>query len=152
MGPRALQVGVQHRQAHTHHPHGRDGPLVVLEGCQLHPVDGEERQLRPGHQQDHLRAVALHEVRRGHGVGQEETCHLLYFVKEKHTDCHLAIAAGGPEHTGLTEYAVHGTEKSSTFVVTPTFNPNPSVHPLEPPVHRLSNTDANTLVTGTTKI
>lgn len=47
----------------THHPHGRDGLLVVLEGDQLQAMDGEQHQLQPRSQQDHLRAVALHEVR-----------------------------------------------------------------------------------------
>lgn len=69
------------RWARTHHPQGCDGLLVVLEGCQLQALDGEEHQLRPRHQQDHLGAVALHEVRRHHGVWQEETCNLLHFLK-----------------------------------------------------------------------
>lgn len=68
-------------RAGTHHPHGCDGLLVVLEGCQLQALDGEEHQLQPRHQQDHLRAMALHEVRRHHVVWQEETCNLLYFFK-----------------------------------------------------------------------
>jgi len=63
------------------HPQGRDGLLVVLEGCQPQALDGEEHQLRPRHQQDQLRAMALHEVRGCHGVWQEETCNLLYFFK-----------------------------------------------------------------------
>lgn len=75
--PRHRQVGGRH----AHHPHGRDGPLVVLKGHQLQAVDGEEHQLRPGHQQDHLRAVALHDVRRHHGLWQEETCDLFSFLK-----------------------------------------------------------------------
>jgi len=68
-------------RAPTHHPQGRDGLLVVLEGCQPQALDGEEHQLRPRHQQDQLRAMALHEVRGCHGVWQEETCNLLYFFK-----------------------------------------------------------------------
>lgn len=33
------------RRWYTHHPHGRDGPLVVLEGHQMHAVYGEQHQL-----------------------------------------------------------------------------------------------------------
>lgn len=59
--------------AGTHHPHGRDGPLVVLEGCQLQSRD----------QQEHLRAMAPHEVRRLYAVWQQEAGNLLYFWKLK---------------------------------------------------------------------
>lgn len=64
------------------HPHGRDGPLVVLKGHQLQAVNGEEHQLWAGHQQDHLGAVALHEVRRHHGVWQQEARNLSYSFEE----------------------------------------------------------------------
>lgn len=33
------------RRWYTHHPHGRDGPLVVLEGYQMHAIYGEQQQL-----------------------------------------------------------------------------------------------------------
>lgn len=64
------------RKGHTHHPHRRNGPLVVVEGHQLQAVDGEQHQLRSGGQQDHLGAMALHEVR-SHSVRQGEAGQLL---------------------------------------------------------------------------
>lgn len=83
MGSKAWshEAGSRQARGHTHHPQGCDGPLVVLKGHQLQAVNGEEHQLRAGHQQDHLGAVALHEVRRHHGVWQQEACNLLCFLK-----------------------------------------------------------------------
>lgn len=69
--------------AGTHHPHGRDGPLVVLEGCQLRAVDAEQHQLQSRDQQEHLRAMAPHEVWRLYAVWQQEAGNLLYFWKLK---------------------------------------------------------------------
>lgn len=63
------------------HPHGCDGLLVVLECSKLQTMYGEQNQLQPRGQQNHLRAMTLHEVRRHPGVWQEETGHLLYFLE-----------------------------------------------------------------------
>lgn len=111
----------------THHTQGRDGLLMVLEGCQPQAVDGEEHQLRPRHQQDHLGAVPLHEVRRHHGVWQVETCNLLYFLKEKHTDCHFLIAAGVWDRRASPKMTQH-IEKGKGFTVTAAFKAEPCVY------------------------
>lgn len=77
---RSYEAGSRRARGHTHHPHGRDGPLVVLKGHQLQVMNGEEHQPGAGHQQGSPGSRGpSSEVRRHHGVWQQEARNLSYF-------------------------------------------------------------------------